>query len=140
MLHVFMWAEMPTKTGTIYMLSLMFFKQSSDNSFSQAAVTFEVAAHQECMCLHGGKIVICTDFPAYYWVESQWHLSKYRVRRWTWCNSTSTLGSYNNRLDRTNKKLYKRWQDIVLQNYHFYQRWPECKGLWGRQQHSEGRR
>lgn len=25
----------------------------------------------------------------------------------------------NNRLDRTNKKLYKRWQDIVLQNYRF---------------------
>lgn len=32
-------------------------------------------------------------FTAYYWAGSQWHLSKYRVRRWTWCNSTSTWGS-----------------------------------------------
>lgn len=65
--------------------------------------------------------------------RSQWHLSKYRVRRWTWCSPRyKYLGLHNNnRLDRTNKKLYKRWQDIVLQNSHFYQWWPAYRSLQG---------
>lgn len=77
----------------IWAVILMFLKQSSDNSFSWAVVTFEVAPHQETMCPHGMKVVIYSGFTAYYWARSQWRLSKHRVRRWTWCSSTSTWGS-----------------------------------------------
>lgn len=87
----------------IWAVILVFLKQSSDNSFSWAVVTFEVAPHQKTMCPHGMKVVIYSSFTAYYWVGSQWRLSKQRVRRWTWC-SYKYLGEHMiNRLDRTNK-------------------------------------
>lgn len=41
----------------IWAVTLMFLKQSSDNSFSWAVVTFEVAPHQERICPHRMKVV-----------------------------------------------------------------------------------
>lgn len=71
-------------------VTLTFFKQSSDNSSSRAVVTFEVAPHQDRICPPGMKVVTYNGFTAYYWVGSLWRLSKYRVKRWTWCHSTNT--------------------------------------------------
>lgn len=72
--------------------TLMFLKQSGDNSFSLALVTFGVEHHQERMCPYGTKVVMYNGFTPYCWAGSQWQLSKYRVRRWTWCNSACTQG------------------------------------------------
>ena len=85
-------------------VTLVFQKRSGDKSFSRAVFTSDVASHQERICPYGMKVVIYNGLTAYYWAGSQRHLSKYRLRRWTWCNSTSTWGVHiNNRLDRTNK-------------------------------------
>lgn len=84
---------MPAETGSTYVLPILcYVQQSSDNSFSQAVVTFEVDHHQERMCPHGMKVVMYNDFTPYYWAGSQWQLSKHRVRRRTWCNSVRTHG------------------------------------------------
>ncbi len=40
----------------------MFLKQSSDNLFSRAVVSFEVAPHQDRICPHGMKVVTYGGF------------------------------------------------------------------------------
>ena len=115
----------------IWAVTLTFLKQSSDKSFSRAVVTFEVAPHQERICPHGMKVVIYNGFTAYYWAGSQWHLSKYRRRRWTWCNSTRTSGCIST----------TGWTGLIkhivqevagycsFKTHHFYQWWPALCSL-----------
>lgn len=101
----------------IQIVTSVFLKQSADNSFSGSRVTlwsgpssgvcvssWNEGCHLRWLCC----LLLC---------GSQWHLSGSGVRRWTRCNSSRTRGVHNNnKLDRTNKELHKRWQDIVLQN------------------------
>lgn len=99
----------------------MFLKQPSDNSFSRAFATFDVASHQDCMCPHRMKVVIFQWLCCLLLDGSQWHLSKIGVRRWTWYNSTSTSGCITTTgwtwLTLREKIMFEWWQDIVLHNF-----------------------